>query len=88
MESGEAVRLLRRHRRMSQQAFATELGISMAALRNYESGRIPGLKAMLLLWNNAEEANRPDLCGVFRLYVESQVGKSGLELLVKTLVQA
>jgi transcriptional regulator with XRE-family HTH domain len=63
-----AARLLRAYLHLSQQAMATALGLSMGALRNYESGAVtaPNARAATAYMMAAARAGRPDLAEVFR----------------------
>ena len=62
-----AARELRAHMQRSQQVMATFMGLSMAALRNYESGAVvaPDARAATAYMLTAEAAGRPDLVKVF-----------------------
>jgi transcriptional regulator with XRE-family HTH domain len=64
----QAVRELRKHQQRSQQAMATALGLSMGALRNYESGTVttPDPRPLYAFLMQAEGSQRPDLAAVFR----------------------
>jgi hypothetical protein len=55
---------------------ATSLGLSMAALRNYESGRViaPGARAGYAYMMAAEASERPDLAQVFRSALDRALG--------------
>jgi transcriptional regulator with XRE-family HTH domain len=61
----EAIKALRKHMGKSQQAFATELGMSISALSNYERNRTPDLKQLLMFKGAAYQALRFDLADVF-----------------------
>jgi transcriptional regulator with XRE-family HTH domain len=61
----QAVRALRKHVRKTQQVFATELGISISSLNNYERKRIPEPKQLATFATAARVADRPDLADVF-----------------------
>lgn len=63
-----AARALRSHLRMSQQSMATKLGLSMGALRNYESGLVktPEPRPLYAYLLESESCERPDLASVFR----------------------
>jgi transcriptional regulator with XRE-family HTH domain len=64
----EAARELRAHMKESQQAMATGLGLSMGAVRNYESGAVavPEARPLYAYMLTAETGGRPDLAAVFR----------------------
>jgi transcriptional regulator with XRE-family HTH domain len=61
----QAVRALREHVDQTQQVFATELGMSISSLSNYERNRIPEPKQLLTFARRAEEAKRLDLAICF-----------------------
>lgn len=65
MTVNEAVRALRKHAGKTQQVFATELGISISSLNNYERERIPEPKQLFLFGGAAHRAGRSDLAFVF-----------------------
>ena len=68
MTIDKAVRTLRAYLGKSQQVFATELCISMAALRNYEKGQHqPQAKALFAFHKTALLAGRQDLAEYFFL---------------------
>ncbi len=64
----DAARRLRSGLGLSQQAMATALGLSMGALRNYESGfsKAPDARALYAYTLIAEADGFPDLATVFR----------------------
>lgn len=70
----EAARELRAELKYSQQTMASTLGISMAALRNYESGAVanPDARAALAYLQAAQTCGRADLAGAF----ESKFGEA------------
>jgi transcriptional regulator with XRE-family HTH domain len=61
----QAVRALRKHVGKTQQIFATELGISISSLNNYERQRIPEPKQLIAFEGTALKAGRADLAMVF-----------------------
>jgi transcriptional regulator with XRE-family HTH domain len=63
--SVKEVRELREHMGLSQQAFASELGLSMRAVANYEKDRRPEPRVFIPLMKAAEKANRADLLRIF-----------------------
>lgn len=65
MNVNEAVRNLRKHLRRTQQSFASELGISISALNNYERSRRPESRRMHIFYLAAKQAAREDLARVF-----------------------
>jgi len=74
----DAARELRKHLRLSQQAMATQLGLSMGALRNYEYGGVadPDARALHAYTMAAELGDRPDLAAVFREALYRGMGSS------------
>jgi transcriptional regulator with XRE-family HTH domain len=62
----EAVRALRKHVGKTQQIFATELGISISSLNNYERKRTPEPKQLFRFERAAIDSGRGDLAEVFR----------------------
>jgi transcriptional regulator with XRE-family HTH domain len=70
----QAVRALRRHVKKTQQIFATELGISISALNNYERKRIPEPKQLLTFERAAIDAGRHDLAKVFEAALREALG--------------
>jgi transcriptional regulator with XRE-family HTH domain len=65
MTVNEAVRALRKHLGKTQQAFASELGISISGLNNYERSRTPEHGRLYLFQSVAKEVGREDLAKVF-----------------------
>jgi transcriptional regulator with XRE-family HTH domain len=63
----EAVRALRKHVGKTQQIFATELGISISSLNNYERQRCPEPKQLFAFSDAAWKAGRADLANIFTL---------------------
>lgn len=72
----DAARELRKHLRLSQQAMATQLGLSMGALRNYEAGSVttPDAKALFAYLMTAQFGDRPDLAALFREALNREIG--------------
>ncbi len=66
MDLDEAVRQLRAHMKLSQQAFATKLGLSIRAIANYEAGRVPTGRSLAQMQVLAGEVGRLDLWNIFR----------------------
>jgi transcriptional regulator with XRE-family HTH domain len=62
----EAIRALRKHVGKTQQIFATELGISISSLNNYERKRTPEPKQLFRFERAALDSGRGDLAEVFR----------------------
>jgi transcriptional regulator with XRE-family HTH domain len=60
-----AVKALRDHAGKTQQIFATELGISISSLSNYERTRMPEPAPLLKFRRVAEQVGRKDLEEVF-----------------------
>src|SRR5215813_2916338 len=63
-----AARTLRGRLKMSQQAMATRLNLSMAALRNYESGATesPDPRPLYAYMMEAEKSEEKELAATFR----------------------
>jgi transcriptional regulator with XRE-family HTH domain len=72
----QAARELRAHCQKSQQAMATFLGMSIAALRNYESGAVtePDPRQACVYMMAADGFDRPDLAEVFRSVLRRSIG--------------
>lgn len=72
----QAARELRSHMARSQQAMAGFLGLSMAALRNYEAAAVttPDARAASAYLLASEMAGRPDLLEVFRASLYQTLG--------------
>ena len=74
----QAARKLRSHMGRSQQSMATELGVSMAALRNYESGAVtkPDARALAAYLIRSKYIDRPrmDLANVFYDLLQTELG--------------
>lgn len=66
MTVNKAVRALRKHVKKTQQVFATELGMSISALQNYEQNRTPEPKQLMAFQRAARDAGRDDLANVFQ----------------------
>jgi transcriptional regulator with XRE-family HTH domain len=67
---------LRKYVQASQPRMAVALGVSMAALRTYESGSVktPEARAILAYLSLAEEADRKDLMQVFGSALQTVLG--------------
>jgi transcriptional regulator with XRE-family HTH domain len=72
----EAVKELRKILGLSQQAFATELGMSIRAVVNYEKDRAPAAKALAQLEKLASEHEQSELARTFRNALGTQLGLS------------
>jgi transcriptional regulator with XRE-family HTH domain len=70
----EAVRALRQLSQKSQQVFATELGMSIRALHNYEQSKRPETKQLFRFEVAAVNAGRLDLAQVFRQALNQDLG--------------
>jgi transcriptional regulator with XRE-family HTH domain len=70
----EAVYALRKHVGKTQQIFATELGISISSLNNYERQRGPEPKQLFRFERAAIDAGRLDLAQIFRAALEKSLG--------------
>lgn len=63
---------LRANLGMSQQAMATSLGLSMGAVRNYESGAVdPEARAAVAYLLAAEADGRPRMLGLMAVFVDA-----------------
>jgi transcriptional regulator with XRE-family HTH domain len=69
-----AVKELRRAVGLSQQAFATQLGLSIRAVVNYEKDRAPTARALAQLEQLASDNNHPELARIFRDALGSELG--------------
>jgi transcriptional regulator with XRE-family HTH domain len=77
----QAVRDLRKRLDLSQQAFATRLGLSISAIQNYEKERKPDARALYALMMHAQRSGRPDLENVFRTELGRELNaKSSAEM--------
>lgn len=74
MEVNEAVRQLRSDLAWSQQKFATEMGLSIRAVVNYERDRAPNPKSLARLEALAEAHGLVDLAYVFTRALGDQLG--------------
>jgi transcriptional regulator with XRE-family HTH domain len=74
MTVNDAIRELRKHVGKTQQIFATELGISISSLSNYEREREPEPKQLFRFERAAADAGRSDLSMVFRDALEKSLG--------------
>lgn len=73
----QAVRALRKHVGKTQQIFATELGISISSLNNYERQRIPEPKQLFAFARAARAVERSDLAEVFSFTAMGALGMWG-----------
>jgi transcriptional regulator with XRE-family HTH domain len=69
-----AVKELRRALGLSQQAFATQLGLSIRAVVNYEKDRAPSARALFQLEKLASVNEHPEHARVFREALGSELG--------------
>jgi transcriptional regulator with XRE-family HTH domain len=69
-----AVRELRKALSLSQQAFATQLGMSIRAVVNYEKDRLPTARALAQLEKLAADTHHPELARTFRDALGSELG--------------
>src|SRR5271167_397831 len=65
MDIHQAVKELRNRLELSQQVFATNLGLSIRAISNYEKDRIPGARPLSQLERCAIGNKQPDLAQIF-----------------------
>ena len=71
----DAVKELRKALSLSQQAFATKLGLSIRAIVNYEKDRAPTARALAQLEKLAADNDQPELA---RLFADALAGQLGL----------
>jgi len=76
MTFSQAARKFRAHLKRSQQSMATFLGVSFAALRTYENGKVgaPDARALAAYMFAAETYGRPDLAEVFGSALHQALG--------------
>jgi transcriptional regulator with XRE-family HTH domain len=74
MTVNAAVRQLRKHRMQTQQVFATDLGLSISGLQNYERDQMPEPRQLAIFLHCAQKANRPDLAKVFGEGLQRSLG--------------
>lgn len=65
MELREAIKELRKAKHWSQQDLAVEMGLSIRAIANYESGRVPEAKILNMFVRLAQRSQLLHLEGVF-----------------------
>jgi|SRR5215469_18907964 len=69
-----AVKELRSALGLSQQAFATQLGLSIRAVVNYEKSREPTARALAQLEQLASHSSHPELARIFRDALGNELG--------------
>src|SRR3974377_623699 len=69
-----AVKELRNALSLSQQAFATQLGLSIRAVVNYEENRAPTARALAHLEQLASDNHHPELARIFRDALGNELG--------------
>ena len=69
-----AVKELRSALGLSQQAFATQLGLSIRAVVNYEKNRAPTARALAQLEQLASDNHHPELARIFRDALGNELG--------------
>ena len=74
MDINAAIREFRKSLGWSQQRFATELGISIRAVVNYEQQRMPSPKSLASLEMLAREHHHPELAYEFTQALGHQLG--------------
>jgi transcriptional regulator with XRE-family HTH domain len=74
MTTAEAIVALRKHRKQSQQQFATSLDMSISALQNHESGKRPDVRSLIKFIMLADQIERSDLGDVFRPVAQTLLG--------------
>jgi len=77
MDLTTAIRRLRQSLKMSQQAFANELGLSIGAITNYERGREPEGKSLGSLYQVAMKNGQFKVAAVFREKLVREMGVAG-----------
>lgn len=65
MDVSTAVKRLRESVGLSQQAFATEMGLSIRAVANYEKDRMPEREVLVRFMAFAMKHNEPKLANIF-----------------------
>jgi len=65
MDVSTAVKRLRENTGLSQQAFATEMGLSIRAVANYEKDRTPEREVLVRFMVFAMKQNQPKLADIF-----------------------
>jgi transcriptional regulator with XRE-family HTH domain len=65
MDVSTAVKRLRENTGLSQQAFATEMGLSIRAVANYEKDRTPEREVLVRFMVFAMKHNQPKLADIF-----------------------
>jgi len=79
----KACRKLRSSVKQSQQSMAASLGISMAAIRNYESGKSkPDARALAAYMAMADVVQLPELAVLFGKALEQRLGMTVIRLAV------
>jgi transcriptional regulator with XRE-family HTH domain len=66
MNVNTAVRRLRKHRHQTQQQFATELGMSISGLQNYERDQMPEPRQLSIFLDCAQKFGPCEVAKVFR----------------------
>ena len=74
MSIHDAVKVLRKALGLSQQAFATELDMSIRAVVNYEKDRAPNAPALARLESLAAEKQHPELASIFGDALATELG--------------
>ena len=77
MDVTAAIKRLRQSMKMSQQAFANALELSIGAVTNYERGRAPEPKSLARLYKVALDSHQPKLAAVFQNELVKQMGLAG-----------
>jgi transcriptional regulator with XRE-family HTH domain len=70
-----AVKALRLRAGLTQQAFASKLGIALVSVARYETGREPTGKAISALYRLANEMNRHDLAKLFQERLATEISQ-------------
>jgi len=77
MDLTAAIKRLRQNLKMSQQAFANTLDLSIGAVTNYERGRAPEPKSLASLYKLASDSEQPKLAAVFQEALIKELGIAG-----------
>lgn len=71
----------------SQQALAVSLGLSLRAIANYESGRMPAPRILVALAKHAENCCRHDLAEPFRKMLAKEIGADEVKMTTQQAVK-
>jgi DNA-binding transcriptional regulator YiaG len=74
MDISSILRELRSSRKQSQQALATDLGVSLRAVANWESGMNPAPQYLMLLIRLTEKDKMTNFAAKFRVLLRERLG--------------